>query len=80
METNAKKNTLYMYKGDIELQSKGMNTVHVDIEYNDLEGEYFKISVNGSLETIDLNEEQLNQLMFACHKLKQFGKGISISK
>lgn len=80
MEINTKKNTLYIYKDNIELQSKGMNTVHADIEYNDLEGEYFKISIDGSLETIDLNEEQLTQLVFACHRLKQLGKGISISK
>lgn len=82
MGLTTKKNTIYPYEADVELTSKGMCEVHVIIKYNNLEGEYFNLHVEGEIEpTIVVNEEQLVQLLYACRKLKEVGKkGINIFK
>ena len=78
----AKKDRIYPYEADILLQSKGVCETHIIIKYNDSEGEYFDIHVEGDVQpTISLNEEQLVQLLYACRKLKEVGKnGIDIFK
>lgn len=76
-----KRNKIYPYQADITLKSKGMVDIHVDIYHTSIEGNYFKLHIDGSIEpTLEVNESQLVQLLNACRTLKKLSKGVNISK